>query len=306
VNHHNRHLPPTAAPHQASATGTLTDTPRRQLLGAALGGLLGLTLPGGSALAQAGGTALERIRQRGRLVVGVYQDLPPFHAGGKGIEVELAGALAQALGLQLTLLPFLAGEDMNDDLRNVVWKGHYLGWGPADVMLHVPVDRVLMQANPRVSIFSPYWRERVMIARDLAKVPVLDSLEPLRGKPVAAAGQSLAGWLMLGADDGAYRNTLRTQLSQGVEAAELLKKGEVVAACGLDSELQSVLGQDARYAITPLPMPRAPRDGWVVGMAVKNDAVDLAQALRDAMEQLATSGRLKTLFAAGALNWQRF
>ncbi|MEY4751048.1 MAG: hypothetical protein RIQ60_3262 [Pseudomonadota bacterium] len=279
---------------------------RRQLLGATLGGLLGLTLPASAALAQGNGTALERIRQRGRLVVGVYQDLPPFHDGGKGIEVELANALAQALGLQLTLLPFIAGEDMNDDLRNVVWKGHYLGWGPADVMLHVPVDRVLMQANPRVSIFSPYWRERVMIARDLSKVPTLDSLEPLKGKPVAAAGQSLAGWLMLGADEGAYRNTLRTMLSTGVAAADLLKKGEVVAACGLDSELQSALGKDERFAITPLPMPRAPREGWAVGMAVKNDAGDLAQALRDAMEGLAASGRLKTLFASGGLNWQRF
>jgi hypothetical protein len=172
-------------------------------------------------------------------------------------------------------------------------------------MLHVPVDRVLMQANPKVSIFSPYWRERVVIARDLAKVPKLDSLEALRGKPVAAAGQSLAGWLMLGADDGAYRNELRTQLSQGVEAAELLRKGEVVAACGLASELQSVLGSDPRFEITPLPVPRAPRDGWVVGMAVKQESADLAAALRDSMEQLAASGRLKVMFEAGSLNWQR-
>jgi ABC-type amino acid transport substrate-binding protein len=277
--------------------------PRRLCLSAGLGALLGAALP--AAQAQAPATALERIRQRGRLVVGVYNDLPPFHTVGKGIEVELASVLAQALGVAPGLLPFTAGEDMNDDLRNVVWKGHYLGWGPADVMLHVPVDRVLMQANPRVSIFSPYWRERVMIARDLSKLPVLDSLDVLRGKPVAAAGQSLAGWLMLGADDGAYRATLRTQLSQGVEAAELLRKGEVVAACGLTSELQHVLGKDDRYAITPLPLPRAPRDGWVVGMAVKNEATDLAQALREAMEQLAGSGRLQSLFATAGLSWQR-
>jgi ABC-type amino acid transport substrate-binding protein len=237
--------------------------------------------------------------------VAVYNDLPPFHAAGKGIEVELAGALAQSLGVALSLLPFNADDSMNDDLRNVVWKGHYLGWGPADVMLHVPVDRVLMQGNPKVSIFSPYWRERIVIARDLTKLPKLDSLEPLRGKPVAAAGQSLAGWLMLGADDGAYRDTLRTQLSQGVEAAELLRKGEVVAACGMSSELESVLGRDPRFEITPLPVPRAPRDGWVVGLAVKQESADLAAALRDSMEQLAAAGRLKSMFASAGLNWQR-
>jgi hypothetical protein len=110
---------------------------------------------------------------------------------------------------------------------------------------------------------------------------------------------------MLGADDGAYRATLRTQLSQGVEAAELLRKGEVVAACGLASELQHVLGKDERFAITPLPLPRAPRDGWVVGMAVKSESADLAQALRDAMEQLAGNGRLQAMFASAGLNWQR-
>ena len=41
-------------------------------------------------------------------------------------------------------------ENMNDDLRNMVWKGHYLGYGPADVMLHVPVDNRLMAENDKV------------------------------------------------------------------------------------------------------------------------------------------------------------
>ncbi|MFM2118694.1 MAG: hypothetical protein RL722_162 [Pseudomonadota bacterium] len=273
------------------------------LAGAGLTAAAGLGLLPLAVRAQA--SALDRIRQRGSLVVGVYQDLPPFHVAGKGIEVELAQALADSLGLKLSLLPFAAGENMDDDLRNVVWKGHYLGWGPADVMLHVPVERMLMQSNPKVNIFAPYWRERVLVARDLAKLPTLDSLAPLKGKPVAVAGQSLGGWLMLGADDGAYRDTLRTQLPDGVAAAELLKRGEVVAACGLSSELQTVLGQDPRFAIEPLPLPRAPRDGWVVGMAVRSESTDLASALKTAMEQLAGQGRLGEIFAKAGLKWQR-
>jgi hypothetical protein len=73
-----------------------------------------------------------------------------------GIDIDLARALAGALDLKLSLLPFNADENMNDDLRNMVWKGHYLGYGPADVLMHVPVDRPLMQANPQVQIFAPY------------------------------------------------------------------------------------------------------------------------------------------------------
>jgi ABC-type amino acid transport substrate-binding protein len=273
-----------------------------------LGTLLGATALGSalplSALAADEPSSLDKIRQRGRLVVGVYNDLRPFHAKGEGIEVHLAGALARELGLGLSLLPFNADENMNDDLRNLVWKGHYLGFGPADVLLHVPVDPPLIKDNPRVSIFGPYWRERVVIARDLEKLPELDSLEPLRGKPVAVPGQSLAGWLMIGADSGAYRDTLITKLNDGVDAAGLLVKGEVVAACGLRSELESALHGQSRYAITPLPMPRAPRDGWAVGMAVKRDATDLAKALQAGLNQLAEKGELRRIFAGAGLNWQ--
>jgi len=86
---------------------------------------------------------------RGALKVGIYNDMPPFHAKGAGIDVQLAQALADGLGVKLALLPFNADDNMGDDLRNMVWRGHYLGYGPADVLLHVPVDRPLMTATRR-------------------------------------------------------------------------------------------------------------------------------------------------------------
>jgi hypothetical protein len=282
-------------------------TDRRQFLGktstlalGTLGSLLGV----GSAVAQEK-SALERVRERGRLTVGLYHDLPPFHVKGQGIETELAKALASALGVEVSPLPFPADENMNDDLRNMVWRGHFLGYGPADVLLHVPVERPLMQSNPRVSIFGPYWRERVVVARDLAKVPVLDSLEPLRLQTTAAPGLSLAGWLMIGADSGALRERLITKIPDGVVAAQMLQRGEVAAACGLRSEIESVLRGDPRFAIAPIPMPRAPKDGWAVGMAVKKEATDLAEALQGALNGLAEKGELKAMFARANLDWQR-
>jgi ABC-type amino acid transport substrate-binding protein len=266
---------------------------------------LGAGLLGGPmARAQDGPSALERVKNRGRLVVGLYNDLPPFHVKGQGIEVELAGALAREIGVPVSLLPFNADENMNDDLRNLVWRGHYLGFGPADVLLHVPVDRPLMNSNPRVNIFGPYWREQVMIARNVSVLPQLEGFDPLKGRKVAVPGQSLAGWLMIGADNGALREDLITKLADGTEAAQLLKQGEVVAAAGLRSELEATLGNDARFAIAPLPSPRAPRDGWAVGMAVKKEATDLAQALQGGLNRLAESGQLKAMFGKGGLNWR--
>lgn len=249
-------------------------------------------------------TGLERIKARGRLVVGVYNDMPPFHQGGRGIDIDLAGALARALGLELSLLPFNADENMNDDLRNMVWRGHYLGFGPADVLLHVPVDKPLMDSQPRVSILAPYYRERVMIARDLQKVPRLELLDDIKGQKIAVPGQSLAGWLLIGAEGGRYREQLLTKWKDGAEAAQALQRGEVAAAAGHASELESVLAEDSRFAIEPLPLPQM-RNGWAVGMAIKREHEDLGRALLTAMNGLAASGELRQIFGKHKVNWRQ-
>jgi ABC-type amino acid transport substrate-binding protein len=257
----------------------------------------------GAAWGEADG-ALAKIRARGSLVVGLYQELPPFHDAGAGIDVELGQALADALQLRFKPLPFAAGESVDDDLRNMVWKGHYLGWGPADVLLHVPVDAPLMRANPQVRLFAPYYRERVMLALDKRSFPQgVSSLSQLKGQPVAVAGQSLAGWLLLGAEEGALRATVTTRWGNGVAAARELKEGRAVAAAGLASELESALHGDERFSLQPLPTPRAPREGWALGCAVRKDAVDLAQALQQALDKLRESGKLQAIFGTAGVTW---
>lgn len=254
--------------------------------------------------AGAGAATLAQVRERGRLIVGLYEDMPPFHVKGRGIDMELGQALAEALGLKFAPLPFHADENMADDLRNMVWKGHYLGHGPADVLLHVPVDRPLIEATPQARIFGPYYRERVMLARRVAELPVLDSLSQLGVAKVAVPGQTLAGWLMIGADGGAYRDQLLTQWKDGCEAARALQRGEVSAAAGLASELETVLAGDNAFRIEPLPAPRAPRDGWAAGMAVKRDATDLAEALQEALNGLVRQGRVGEIFAKYKVAWR--
>jgi len=273
---------------------------RRHALATLAAGAAALACPG--LRAQEPG-ALEKVRRKATLTVGLYNAMPPFHADGRGIDVELGRALAQALGVAFSPLAFTADENMDDDLRNMVWKGHYLGYGPADVLLHVPVDRPLMASNPQVQIFGPYWRERIVVARDLSRVPDMPSLEAFAGQRIAVPGQSLAGWLLIGADHGAYRDQLVTHWGDGTACAAALQRGEVAAAAGMASELESVLAGDPRFAIEPLPLPRM-REGWAVGMAVKKNATDLAQALQGALNDLMQSGRLKTMFADARVQWR--
>ena len=99
---------------------------RRRIL---LATLLAAGLP--LAHAQTELSDLARIRASGTLKVAVYKDNAPFSDGPAndihGLDVSIAAALARQLKLKLSLLPFDAGENMNDDLRNMVWRGHYLG-----------------------------------------------------------------------------------------------------------------------------------------------------------------------------------
>jgi ABC-type amino acid transport substrate-binding protein len=267
----------------------------------ALGGVAALAAAGGASGAE---VSVAAVKARGTLTVAVYRDMPPFHDKGQGIDVDLAAALAESLGVKLSLLPFPAGEDMGDDLRNMVWKGHYLGFGPADVMLHVPVEAPLMQANPQVRIFAPYWRDRVMIARRVDQLPHLETLAQLDGRSVAVPGQTLAGWLMIGADGGAYRQQLTTTFTDGVAAAQALQRGEFAAAAGLASELESVLAGDPRFVLAPLPTVSNSHDGWAVGLAVKKDATDLAVALQSAVDGLIADKRLQQIFARRNVTWR--
>jgi ABC-type amino acid transport substrate-binding protein len=280
------------------------DAGRRHALAGLAAGVLGLAGFARPALAQEAG-ALDKVRQRGTLTVAVYLDHRPFHDAGQGIEARLAEALARGLGVKAALMPFPAGENMEDDLRNMVWRGHYLGFGPADVLMHVPVEAAFMAANPQVRIFGPYWRESVVLARRKDLWPRLDSVADLKGRRIVVAGQSLPGWLLLGAEGGVVREEVSTKIRDGVEAATMLKTGAADAAAGLRSEVEGVLGQDERFIVEPLPGPRSPRERWAVGMAVKKNATDLAQALQAALNGLADSGELKDLFQAGGLAWQR-
>lgn len=208
--------------------------------------------------------ALERIRKRGSLIVAVYNTMPPFNVDGAGIDVLIAEQLAREVGVKLSLMPFSAGENMEDDLRNMVWRGHYLGFGPADVLLHVPVDKPLIDSQKQVLIFAPYFKETVSIAYAVEQFSKFESLADLKGSKVAVAGQTLAGWLLLGADGGAYKEQLMTRMDDGVTAARMLLAGDVSVAAGNASELHSVVKGNKQYRVIPLPIPRAPRNGWAV------------------------------------------
>jgi ABC-type amino acid transport substrate-binding protein len=263
---------------------------RRRLLAAGLLLGAGIAAPGTVCAADT-----PVLREAGHLKVAVYNDLAPFSDHGEGIDADLGAALAGKLGLKLALLPFNAGDDLGDDLRNMVWKGHYLGYGPADVMLHVPVDRMLMNANPQVEIFAPYYVETVRLVYSRKAIPQFDGVASLAGKRIGVEKVSISGMVMLGEGEGRFRDQVHIYPT-AVEALEQLKAGALDAVLATRAQIESVMKGDPAFPLQEVPFDRLPRGGWAIGMAVRKDNVGLARQLQAALNDMAASGELRMLF----------
>ncbi|MFP8780696.1 substrate-binding periplasmic protein [Hydrogenophaga sp. RWCD_12] len=257
-----------------------------------------------TAMAQTDLTDLERVRATGTLKVAVYKDNAPFSSGPvadmKGLDVSLAEALARQMNLKLSLLPFDAGENMNDDLRNMVWRGHYLGYGPADVMLQVPADRYLANANPQVAIISPYMRQSNVLLHDTRRLADPASPEDLKGLALAGEKGSGAASVLMGYGGGLLRNQV-VIYNSGVEAAQAVLDGKAVGAFVSRAQAESALSRQpataAQFRISKLTFNNGVVDnGWPVALAIKASNKNLGNALEAAMKAIRESGEMLAIF----------
>jgi ABC-type amino acid transport substrate-binding protein len=244
---------------------------------------------------------MAEIRQRGRLRIAVYNDFPPYAmAGGKGIDAEIGRAIAAQLGLTPEIVAFNADEDMNDDLRNMVWKGHYLGTQPADVMLHVPVDQHLARANDKVRIFGSYHREMLALARNPERVPVQAgsaevALEIFTREKIGVETATLADSFLLGVLNGRLRDNVVHFRNVG-EAAKALVDGRIAAILAPRAELEAALAANANLVIDTPKFAELKVDSWLLGMAVKVERTALAEAIGAALADLKRDGTVAAIF----------
>lgn len=250
----------------------------------------------GASAARAEGRNLPEIQERGVIRIALYKDYPPYSFKGKGIDLDLAQALADKLKVRLDPIWFAADENVDDDLRNMVWRGHYMGTGPADAMIHAPIDPELARRNKRVKFVAPYSRERLEIVRRLDQVGRIDDMSFLKDSYIGVEDASLASIVMLSLEGGRYRERVR-HFRNATLAVEAMKNGEVAAVLAQHGEAQGLINGATGYAVTPMPVQggMATRQ-WVLGLAVRSDHDELANALERAMEELAREGTLKAIF----------
>lgn len=240
----------------------------------------------------------DEVRERGFLRVAVYRDYQPFSYkdGGRtrGVDVELGQAIAEKLGLTVAIMLFTADENVEDDLRNMVWKGHYLGTGTADVMLHVPVDSVL--EDDKVKIFAPYYRAELAVVYDPEQMRNADRLEVFDNYTVGVETDSLADHYLTSFYGGRYRENVRHFMTAS-EAAAALKARQIAAFMGPLTHIQGALGEAAGdYGVSRPPLRGLAATGWNVGLAVKADNLELIRRLDAAVQALREDGSVAQLF----------
>ena len=246
------------------------------------------------------------LQQAGVLRIAVYAGFPPYSARGEGVDIALGQALAESLGLRADIVEFTADEDMSDDLRNMVWRGHVLGPRPADVMMHVPVDPDFAARNDKVLIFAPYHFEKMAVARNPSRVKrmvgsVANAFEVFTREKIGAEVDTHASDYLLQVLNGRLRGNV-VHFTNVEEAAKAFSRGEISAVMAPRSQLEAAFRGVDGYEIDTLEMPDMRVTGWPVGMAVKADHRALAAALTDALAVLQRSGAVSRIFAAHGIS----
>ena len=254
--------------------------------------------------AQAGDLA--SVKEKGVLRVALYQDFAPYSyiANGKvqGLDVAIAQALAEHIGVGMSIMKLTASDEaMEDDLRNAIWKGHYLGGGTADVMMHVPVDEAFAEDNDQVKIFAPYLREQIMIAHDHERIPTLNNLLIFTRNDIAVELDTIADIFLSRAENGRLVHRIK-HYRYMAQACEALTSGAVPAFIAARAQLETCIKDDQRFTLSKVPA-QVGLFAWIVGLAVKAEHEALYQALNTAMQTLRDDGTLEQIFVQHGLSY---
>lgn len=251
------------------------------------------------------GQDYDEIIEQGFIRLGVYRDFPPYSymEGGelRGVDVEIGRLIAEGLGVEPRFEQLTADEDVDSDLRNYVWRGHYMGGRVVNVMMRVPYDRELDIRNELAALMGQYANERLAIAYRLADFP---DEAPLPGsfatRTVAVENHTIADFYLTGLMRGALVPNMRR--AKSVEAArELLFAGEVDAVMAPQAQLEHALPEG--FAVHAPPMPGLAHAEWSIGIAVRFSFKMLGYAVDDVIRPAVEDGRIAEIYRAYGLTY---
>ena len=251
---------------------------------------------------------LDKVLEKDFIEFAVYEDFPPYSYKNEkgrvaGVDVDIARAIAKKLGVQVGFRISLADESVEDDLRNLVWKGHYLAGDPADVMMHAPYDINFAKSNDKVIFTQPYYREVVAFAIDTNRIRIGRDLDVFTRELIGVETATLSDAYLLESYGGELRENVRHYKTVH-KAVEAMINNEIPAIMANRGELEYSLSLfEHDFVVTKIPTPGLSVEGWELSAAISADSPKLAYKINEIIKQLKASGEIEAIFESHGLSF---
>ncbi len=249
------------------------------------------------------------IIESNEITVAVYSDFIPFsyreNGQAKGIDIEVAKHIAKQLGVTLRFRWVTADENVEDDLRNNLWKGHFLKRSVADLMLRVPYDKEYSElrddigerVHEQVHMFAPYHTESWKIVFNTKKIDDVSTMAVFQYHDIGVEVDSIPQFYLLSVFNGRMRNKTK-QFPSLALAISAMSEQKIDAVMGLRSQVSHYQHQlnSPTYQLATNAFPMLGKQQWDIGMAVKSDYRQLGYAIADIVEAMINQGQMKKIF----------
>ncbi|MBD3765144.1 MAG: transporter substrate-binding domain-containing protein [Rhodobacterales bacterium] len=262
------------------------------------------------------GQTMEEIEDRGFIEFAVYEDFAPYSwqegSAPRGIDIDLGRIIAAALGVEPRFRFVTAGETLDADLMNCVWKGAAVGGRVSNVMLRVPYDSDFRCRVEQVVFTGQYAAEAIAIAYSRAAYPeaVPSAADRHEGAPVPAffrfdtvgvENDSIADFCLTAFPGGQIGPNIR-RYPTTAEAMAALAAGQVMAVMGPQAQLEHAAAEG--IAVHRPPLPGFAQGDWTLGVAIHHSHRDLAYAVDDAIAAALADGRIEAIFRQAGLTFR--
>lgn len=252
---------------------------------------------------------LDEIQKEGNIIIAIYENFPPYsymeNGIAKGIDIDLATQVAKQMGVKPIWYWTRSDENLEDDLRNVIWKGHLIHKTKADVMFRVPFDYDFIREtdkstgelnNELVVMKSPYHTERWVIATNKEKIKEINNLAMFKYHTIGVEIDTLPDAHLTSSFRGALKSNVKHYINI-MDAVTDLKQGKIDAVAGLKSQLEFALdfknNKDTYYMTNKIDYVKSK---WDLGVAVRTDFRALSYEIDGQIEKLYKNGSIKRIF----------
>jgi len=223
--------------------------------------------------------SLEAIKTRGTIALCAHPNALPYSskaATPPGFQIELAGAIAERLGVALT--------------RNWVVQGTHIRIADCDILLDTIADREA-QEETGLSVSKPYQHSGVILAVR-GDNDTIKSVEDLGDKRVGVQVSSTAAMMLNGRGVHTVPDLFEDEL------LSLLAKNAIDAAAVTPTSVEyfNQTHTDKKLRVLDAFAGEAALN-WNVGVGMYRPDTELRAAIDAAMDQIKADGTMKTIYA---------